>query len=544
MLQSSIIDHGIRVITVPSASSPFLHHGLTIKNGSARETSETCGYTHFLEHAMFHGTKCRENLSKITREVEETGGSLNAATSRGFTFYLLDAISPPSPRKYIDNFLGKKDLNKWATGLLGDMVFNSRLDKSAIDIERGSINNEAQFISKEPYEVSVDLLHYLAFHPTLSDKSGLCFGRPVLGPHKNISSMTPELLKSFISHITPSDCIYISVGDISHEDNIIRVKEMLEDVDLHPVLDIPPSTSKGSDLQSISPCDGFFDASTPMYSGQVFVPRPFHPQGKGPTVHVSLGIRNILPTSSPAASIAASSLFSTLFGRGGIGSLGSFDSLGPCGRRIASSLPSFQSLRSFNTVYDAGIFCGVTVSVNEEDAVRAIDIIGEEINGLFHGNPDSLIHSFSMGKDSDGMKRKSYSLRDKFSEAKRAYLMWQGIGQPLFTSGSSVGQKVLYDVISQAVLAKDSDELFTSPEFADIALSMSLEQFREIFGQVHGVGCILEESIDPSCDILSHIPIRKSEWSEKTGVGYGKLGDFKDMSSSSSLQRWMDSLKF
>jgi predicted Zn-dependent peptidase len=87
--QSKIQPHiikinNLRCVLVNYPCSNVISTGFFVKIGSAYESIEERGISHFLEHMLF---KKNKYCSKMTNKLDELGISYNAATSRDYTYY-------------------------------------------------------------------------------------------------------------------------------------------------------------------------------------------------------------------------------------------------------------------------------------------------------------------------------------------------------------------------------------------------------------------------------------------------------------------------
>ena len=104
------------------------------------------------------------------------GGHLNAYTSREQTVYYAKCMS--------------KDVDK-SVNILSDILLGSTLSPGAIERERSVINRESEEVDKNKEEVVFDHLHSIAYQ-------GNSLGFTILGPKKNIDSITREDLLEYI----------------------------------------------------------------------------------------------------------------------------------------------------------------------------------------------------------------------------------------------------------------------------------------------------------------------------------------------------------
>ena len=94
-VHKSLLDNGLRVVTV---ELPHLHSGMIaayVRAGSRHEDARTNGVSHFLEHLFFRGSKGHPEGRAMNALVEDAGGSLNGVTTRDHGYY----YSPIHPTK-------------------------------------------------------------------------------------------------------------------------------------------------------------------------------------------------------------------------------------------------------------------------------------------------------------------------------------------------------------------------------------------------------------------------------------------------------------
>src|SRR6266852_476834 len=84
MFRKEVLDNGVRVVTerIPSVRSVSI--GIWVDVGSRDEQPGEEGFSHFIEHMVFKGTR-RRSAEAISREIDALGGELNAFTSREVT---------------------------------------------------------------------------------------------------------------------------------------------------------------------------------------------------------------------------------------------------------------------------------------------------------------------------------------------------------------------------------------------------------------------------------------------------------------------------
>ncbi|KAJ3368682.1 hypothetical protein HDU91_000388 [Kappamyces sp. JEL0680] len=178
--------------------------GVWIDAGSRFENERNNGTAHFLEHMAFKGTKSRTQV-QLETQIENMGGHLNAYTSREQTVYYAKAMAADVPA---------------SVEILSDILQGSTLDPQAIERERSVINREAEEVDKNKEEVVFDHLHGIAFQ-------GSSLGYTILGPKKNIDTISRQDLLDYIStNYTPERMVLAAAGAVDH-DALVKQAEKL-----------------------------------------------------------------------------------------------------------------------------------------------------------------------------------------------------------------------------------------------------------------------------------------------------------------------------
>eukprot|EP00124_Ichthyophonus_hoferi_P005879 Ihof_evm1s1016 gene=Ihof_evmTU1s1016 len=219
---------GLRVATETTGDATCTV-GLWIDAGSRFETEETNGVAHFLEHMAFKGTTSRTR-EELEMEVEDMGGHLNAFTSREMTAYYAKVIA--------------KDTEK-GINILADILQNSTFPSYALESERDVILREMQEVETQMDEVVYDLLHTVAF-------GGNELARTILGPPKNIRSITKTMIRDYITTNYKAPRIVVAAaGGVKHDDLVELCKKYFgkfSHVDYQPTLS-PPTFHSGKLLR-------------------------------------------------------------------------------------------------------------------------------------------------------------------------------------------------------------------------------------------------------------------------------------------------------
>ena len=204
-----MLDNGMRVASEDSGA-PTATVGLWIDTGSRLvlplaifgpdninfryENAANNGVAHFLEHMAFKGTSKRTQTG-LELEVENMGAHLNAYTSREQTVFYAKCLSG--------------DLDG-AVEILSDILTNSTFGQEEIERERGVILREMQEVEMNLQEVVFDHLHAVAYQ-------GTPLGRTILGPAKNIKSISRDDLVHYIqTHYKGPRMVLAGAGGVDH----------------------------------------------------------------------------------------------------------------------------------------------------------------------------------------------------------------------------------------------------------------------------------------------------------------------------------------
>ncbi|KAK9105205.1 hypothetical protein Scep_022049 [Stephania cephalantha] len=229
------LPNGLRVATESNLAAKTATVGVWIDAGSRFETEETNGTAHFLEHMIFKGTE-RRSVRVLEEEIENMGGHLNAYTSREQTTYYAKVMD--------------KDVAK-ALDILADILQNSCFSEDRINRERDVILREMEEVEGQAEEVIFDHLHATAFQYTP-------LGRTILGPAKNIKTITKAHLQSYIAtHYTAPRMVIAAAGAVKHEDVVEQVKKLFTKLSADPtttsqLVEKEPAYFTGSEVRMIN----------------------------------------------------------------------------------------------------------------------------------------------------------------------------------------------------------------------------------------------------------------------------------------------------
>ena len=199
--------NGIRIIHHPIKSA-VAHCGIMINTGSRDESALEQGMAHFIEHALFKGTKKRKAFHILSR-LEDVGGELNAYTTKEETWYY-------------SSFM--KEYYERSIELISDIVFNSTLPQKELEKEKDVIADEINSYLDSPSEAIFDDYEELVYqgHP---------IGRNILGIKKTLHNFDAQKAKAYMQrHYNTDEMILSSVGNIDFDKLVLLAEKHLSHV--------------------------------------------------------------------------------------------------------------------------------------------------------------------------------------------------------------------------------------------------------------------------------------------------------------------------
>lgn len=182
-------DNGLKLVVVEMKGVLSVSCGVLVGTGSANESAEENGISHFIEHTMFKGTEKRSAF-EISDFVDRIGGQINAYTSKSMTCYYTHTTK--------EHFEDSLDV-------LSDMFFNSVFDKTELGKEKGVIIEEINMSEDSPEDLCLDLLAESYF-----GREGL--GQTILGSAKNVRSFNREKVLNYMDKYYTADNVVIAVA--------------------------------------------------------------------------------------------------------------------------------------------------------------------------------------------------------------------------------------------------------------------------------------------------------------------------------------------
>ncbi|HEX8620192.1 MAG TPA: pitrilysin family protein [Thermoanaerobaculia bacterium] len=184
----------VLIETLPYVRSVAL--GFYLRSGSAVESEEHGGASHFLEHLVFKGTE-RRSTADIAKLIDILGGDVDAFTGKEYT-------------SFYAHVLDEQVLT--ALDLLTDIVTAPRFTDDDVEVERGVILEEIKMVEDTPD----DLVHEVFVTAFWPDHP---LGRPILGTEETITRLQrSKIIEHYQETFQPSNVIFAASGNVQPQD--------------------------------------------------------------------------------------------------------------------------------------------------------------------------------------------------------------------------------------------------------------------------------------------------------------------------------------
>jgi predicted Zn-dependent peptidase len=186
-------------LTVLVESLPYVRSvalGYYLRSGSAVESEEHGGASHFLEHLVFKGTKKR-STAEIAQVIDILGGDVDAFTGKEYTSFYAHVLDEQVPT---------------ALDLLTEILTAPRFSDDDVEMERGVILEEIKMVEDTPD----DLVHEIFVTAFWPDHP---LGRPILGTEETITRLQRgKIVEHYEETFQPSNVIFAASGNLQPED--------------------------------------------------------------------------------------------------------------------------------------------------------------------------------------------------------------------------------------------------------------------------------------------------------------------------------------
>lgn len=195
------LSNGLRVVH-KTTNRPVSHCAFIINAGTRDEKVDEHGIAHFIEHAIFKGTKNRKSYHILNR-MDSVGGEIDAYTTKEITCFYSSFLS-----EYYDR----------AIELLNDILFHSEFPERELIKEKEVVIDEIKVYLDSPSDQIYDDFESQVF-------KGHELGNGILGTEESIRKLKREQLFTFTKRMyQPSNMVFASVGNISSK----KLKRILE----------------------------------------------------------------------------------------------------------------------------------------------------------------------------------------------------------------------------------------------------------------------------------------------------------------------------
>ncbi|MFT6716057.1 MAG: putative Zn-dependent peptidase [Saprospiraceae bacterium] len=192
-IETSSLSNGLKIIHQEIKSSEVFHCGLFVNVGSRDETPDERGVAHFLEHALFKGTKRRKAFHILNR-LDVVGGELNAYTTKEETVLYASVLNPHMDR---------------ALEIIADISFESLFPEHELVKEKAVVIDEILSYQDAPSELIFEDFDEYLF-------KGHSLGNDILGTEKDVNNIDRAKLQGFVKkHYVPNNMVVSTVGNFT-----------------------------------------------------------------------------------------------------------------------------------------------------------------------------------------------------------------------------------------------------------------------------------------------------------------------------------------
>src|ERR671913_1948838 len=195
LVRATRLPTGLTVLTEFMPSLRSVTVGVWVRRGSRHERPEMNGICHFIEHALFKGTRRRTALD-IAVESDRLGGHFDAYTTHELTGFSMKVVDTAVPSAF---------------DLLADMLARPRFDEEELRREQKVIIEEMKMVEDTPDEFLAEIFNaaYFPGHP---------LGRPIEGTEETVSTFGHERTAAFhAAAYAPPNLVVAAAGNVEHE---------------------------------------------------------------------------------------------------------------------------------------------------------------------------------------------------------------------------------------------------------------------------------------------------------------------------------------
>ncbi len=225
------LPNGLRVVIWPQRHLHSAGIGLYVRTGSRFDPPQYKGLSHFLEHIIFRGNKKYPNSFELNKTFEGYGGSLNAYTTREYTFFF-GKFRPSFWREALTFF----------ADLLDEPTFSDLEKERQIILEERleDIDRNGQLINED----DISRMAIWGDHP---------MGYPIIGTPKGIKSIGVEELKAhFERFYCAPNMLLCLTGKIDPDESFPVIRELYSRFSSGQLMVPPPLPEGGPSDEKLS----------------------------------------------------------------------------------------------------------------------------------------------------------------------------------------------------------------------------------------------------------------------------------------------------
>jgi predicted Zn-dependent peptidase len=193
-IQETRLENGLTILTDRMAGVRSATLGFFFRTGARFEPVELNGISHFIEHAVFKGTKKRTAL-EIAVEQDRLGGNFDAFTTHEETGFAIKVID---------------DQVEAAFDLIADMLIDPSFDEKELESEQRVIIEEIKMTEDSPEDFLGEIFSE-AFFP------GHPLGVNIAGTPKTVESFDSETTRKYHEKtFTALNLVITAAGNIDH----------------------------------------------------------------------------------------------------------------------------------------------------------------------------------------------------------------------------------------------------------------------------------------------------------------------------------------
>ena len=190
----------LQIITADIKDSASTTIQVLVKAWSVMETAQTNGLSHFLEHMFFKWWERYPTPKSVAQALDTLGADYNAFTGDEYAGYYI---------KVAPMFISQ------AVDVLSDMLVNTQFPEPELEREKGVIIQEIMMYQDMPNRLVWDKRKHRYYGDTP-------FGRPILGPVKNVQSFTrQDLLEHKQALYTKDNLVIVVAWAINEQQDLL-----------------------------------------------------------------------------------------------------------------------------------------------------------------------------------------------------------------------------------------------------------------------------------------------------------------------------------